>query len=427
MSPASVVVGGARGLAVLLCLMGSLAAATEVSTEGGLSVRSDDGRFEFKLGGRIHFDLDLVHDDPEAPFGSSLTPENSTLLFRRARLSFSGKAFGWEYLFVPDFAQSFSGNLRLQTCTETPCTFPTPGVVFQELSISRSLLGGRLILGQFTPARSIEDHTGSNDLTMMERAITSALGVYRAGVLRLFVMGGGYEANPTPETRVEVSVFGLRRDDSLASEGFGGAARVTWRPFVAERRILHVGASVSAENPDGPGPTGNVGASLSYVGIRGPQASMGGTTGGRSARHATAELAGTWGAFYFQGEGVLASFGQVGQRVDRTTTWLHHATWSWNVFGESKPYDSRRGSFKNLTPRHSFGALELALRHEFARNLTPLSPASVESVLIQTVGANYYFTPNVRMMANVIFARARRLDGALDQPRSATFRMQMSW
>lgn len=409
------------------CLAGGLASAVEVSTEGGLTVRSDDGLFEFKVGGRIHFDLDLVREDPNAAFGSSLTPKNSTPLFRRARLSVAGKAFGWEYMFVPDFAQSFSGNLRLQTCTETPCTFPTPGVVFQELYIARPLLGGKLYLGQFTPFRSIEDHTSSNELTMMERSFTSALGVYRAGVLRLFVMGAGFQTNPTPSTMVGVSLFGLRRDDSLANEGFGGALRVTWRPLAEERRILHVGTSVSAENPDGPGPTGNVGASLSYVGIRGPQAAMGSTTGGRSARYATAELAGTWGPLYFQGEGVFASFGQTGQPVGRTATWLHHATLSWNVFGESKPYDSRRASFKNIKPLHAFGALELALRHEYARNLDPLTPTSVETVLAHTVGANYYFTPNVRVMANATFARARRWDGALDQPSSTTFRFQMNW
>lgn len=427
MSRASVSSGWVWCLAIQLCLLGCVAGAAEVSTEGGLTVRSDDGLFEFKVGGRIHFDLDLVRDDKGASFGSALTPKNSTPLFRRARITFSGKAFGWEYMFVPDFAQSFSGNLRLQTCPETPCTIPTPGVVFQELYIAKPLLGGRLYIGQFTPFRSIEDHTSSNELTMMERAFTSALGVYRAGVLRLFVMGVGYQTNPTPSTMVGVSLFGLRRDDSLANEGFGGALRATWRPIVAERRILHVGTSVSAENPDGPGPTGNMGASLSYVGIRGPQAAMGSTTGGRSARYATAELAGTWGAFYLQSEGVLASFGQSGQSVDHTSTWLHHATLSWNVFGESKPYDPRRASFKNITPRNAFGALELTFRHEFAQNLDPLTPTSVETVLAHTVGANYYFTPNVRMMANCIFARTRRLDGALDRPSAATFRFQMNW
>lgn len=426
------VAGAWRSLAVAALLAGAslagIAQAATVDTRGGLKLKSDDGQFEFNVGGRIHLDLDLVSEDDDAVFGSALNPASSSPLFRRARLTFSGKAFGWEYMFTPDFAQSSGGNLRTISCLSTPCTVNTSGVAFQELYVARALGSGKLYIGQFTPFRSIEDNTSSNELTLMERAYTGSMGVYRGGVSRLFQMGLGYQMNPTPQTTLGTAVFSLRKDDTPATEGVGATLRTTWAPVLAERRVLHLGLSGSVENPQGDGSSGNVGTVVSYAGIRGPTANLGQTTGGGKAQYLAGELAGVYGPFHLQSEITQARYDQDElQPVDRSTTLLYHVTVSYALTGESRPYDTRRGSFRSVVPRSGRGALEVALRHESARNQDAVSPTAVETVSTDTLGLTWTLNPHVRVMANYLLGKAERVDGQRDEPSALTLRFQMNW
>lgn len=413
---------------LIACVLMSPAQATSIETNGGLKVKSDDGEFEFNVGGRIHFDLDVIQDDTSASFGSGVMPSNSSPLFRRARLSFTGRFHEWEYNFTPDFAQSFGGNLRINTCIETPCSLPSQGVAFQELYVARAIGPGKLYVGQFIPFRSIEDQTSSNDLTMMERAFTSALGVYRGGVLRLFVMGAGYLAKPTPQTTLGAAVYSLRKDDTPATEGWGMTMRGTWAPQMRDRHIVHLGLSGGLENPHNGSTSSNIGTLVSYAGIRGPTANLGATTGSERAHYAAVEFASVQGPFFVQSELVQARYGQSeSSPVDQTATRVYHLTLSYHLFGESKPYDPKKAAFKNVLPRNRLGAIELTARREFGENLDPLTASAVKQVHADTVGVNYYLSPNMRLMANYIFSEAERVDGEKDRPRTLTLRLQANW
>lgn len=410
-----------------LAALNQAAAAAEKPT--GLTIRTDDDAFEFTLGGRIHLDANLIDEDRSAVFGSALIPNNSSTYFRRARLNLSGKAFGWEFAFTPDFAQSAGGNLPTTT-TVTGQGTTSSSVAFQELYVAKRIGNGRLYLGQFTPFRSIEDNTSSNDITLIERAITSSGGVYRGGISRLFLIGIGYQFNPIPNATFGAGAFNLRRDNTPATEGTAFTARATWAPILKPREILHLGFSASLENPRGAAtsPVANVGTLFSYAGLRGPTASLGATSGGEDARYLAAELAGVYGPFYLESEFVHAVYGQDESAAKRNTdTDLYHVTLSYNVFGESKPYNTRRGSFRNIKPRNDFGALELVARHEFARNQDASAATAIKQATSETVGLNYYFNPNVRILANYIIGRAERVNGQTDDPHTLALRFQINW
>ena len=68
----------------------------KVETKGGIKITSADKNFEASLGGRIHFDA--------YGFDHDVAATTDTTEFRRARLTLSGKAYGWEYKVENDFA-----------------------------------------------------------------------------------------------------------------------------------------------------------------------------------------------------------------------------------------------------------------------------------------------------------------------------------
>ena len=57
-------------LAAVLASLAQPSLADTAETKGGLTVKTDDGRFEMKIGGRIHFDTYVVDEDRSATFGS---------------------------------------------------------------------------------------------------------------------------------------------------------------------------------------------------------------------------------------------------------------------------------------------------------------------------------------------------------------------
>jgi phosphate-selective porin OprO and OprP len=423
---------------------GSGIAMADVSeTKGGIKIKTEDGRFEATIGGRIHLDTNLVDNDTGAIFGSNALSTNSTVFFRRARISFGGKAYGWEYLFVPDFAQSAGGNQPSVTttststvntgdsnnvCEATPCTVTvttttsgtTSAVAFQEAYIARELFGGKIFIGQFKPFRAMEELTSSNEITFMERPWTTATGMYGGGVNRQFVIGTGWQTNYLDNGTFATSVYNLRRDNTVAQEGVGTSTRVTYAPLMSDGAVLHLGTSFSIDNPHN---GTNVSMSVPYAGRRGPSASLNATANSRRAMHYSGELAGVFGPFYFQGEYTRGNFD--GDTADTDGSAAHFQV-SYNITGESKPYDNKKAVFKNIKPNASWGAVELKTRFDYAKN-DDAAGSGLKEVRTITAGANYYVNPNVRFMLDYLMGGAERADGQKDKPKTLAARVQMNW
>lgn len=399
-----------------------------LQTQGGLRLKSDDGEYEMAIGGRIHLDANLLSEDRGAVFGSSANPSAGSAFFRRARLSFTGRAGVWEYNFTPDFAQSQSGNLPSSNCLSTPCTVSNPSVAFQELYVARPLGPGRLTIGQFIPFRSLEDQTSSNEIVLIERAITSSGGLYRGGGSRLFQIGLGYQLNPTEHSSLGLSAYNLRRDSTPATEGVGASLRGTWAPLWSPRRSVHLGLSATIEAPHGSGSSANVGTLFSYAGIRGPTAVLGQTTGSGEAQYLALEAGTTLGSFNAQTEIAQVRYQQAaGSPLEETETRVYHLTVGYFLTGEARPYDLRKGVFRSPKPGRPAGALELVAREEFGENLDASAASAVRQVRSTTLGFNYYFSSQVRLMANYVLGEAERVDGARDRPRTVALRFQMNW
>lgn len=337
--------------------------STKVETKGGIKVTSADGNFEAAIGGRIHFDA--------YAFDRDLATTTGTTDFRRARLTLSGKAFGWEYKMEQDF------------------TGPTTTEGFRDVYIAKGALGGKFTIGHFKPYRSMEELTSSNEITMMERPFASASGLYSG---RQFAQGIGYLRGGGNYT-VGVSAFNLRNAASPRNEGMGAAARVTFAPINNETSTLHFGLSASSENANQG--SADMSASVGYAGRRGPSLNIARTTGasGDSITAYGLEAAGSSGPLFFQSEYAKATFeAPLGRDQDVDTFYVMG---SWMLNGGHKPYKAGNGVF-GAPKVAGEGLWELTARYDTIEN----NDVDKLEASAWIMGLNYYINPNVRLMFN---------------------------
>jgi phosphate-selective porin OprO and OprP len=360
------------------------AMADKAETKGGLTIKTEDGRFEGKLGGRIHFDAYLFGD--QETNGVKGNNSASGTEFRRARITLSGKAYGWEYKFEEDFAGD--------------------GVSERDLFIAKKLGPGKLTIGQFKPYRSMEELTSSNEVTMMERPFSSASALYDG---RQFQQGLGYLLGGNSYT-AGGSVFTLRDDSGSRTEALGYAARVTVAPLMSDGQVVHLGLSYSAENLNTNATPANnrLRGRANYAGRRGPSVSIYDVN--NPALEGSLDVIGleaamTAGPFYAQAEYAMGSadLGKDGTGAavgpDRDITSYYVMT-SFHLTGESKPYKKGNGVFGSVKPKNASGAVELTARYDYISGEDDMSGAVETEATALTVGANYYVNPNVRFMLN---------------------------
>jgi phosphate-selective porin OprO/OprP len=367
--------------AVLAAMAASPAMAQKVSTNGGIRIQSDDGNFEGRLGARIHWDTNNFVDDDDAP-------QTGGSFFRRARLTFRGKAYGWDYIFENDFAGQSGTN----------------GSGFRDMNISRTVGPGKLIIGQFKPFRGMEEMTSSNEISFMERPVTTATGIYT----NQFQMGLGYTGT-VESFGYGVFVQNLRPAgaDSGRTEGMSYGGRGWFTPVNNDQTVLHLGLSASIDNArensnlaTSSNQAVGVG-SIRYSGRQGPSQGFGLSGPGEDATNMAIELAGRSGPFYAQAEYAQVSMSQVA--ASDTDVTAYHVQFTFMATGESKPYNMSGGRFGSPAPKGSMGAVELGLRYEYIEND---DIAGEPEVSILTAGVNWYLNPNLRFMFNYVMGEA---------------------
>lgn len=404
------------------------ALADTAETKGGITIKTDDGRFEAKVGGRIHLDFVSLDADDSTDYA-----EDGGAYFRRARLTLSGKAYGWEYKFENDFADA-EAVTACDAADPTDCE--TVGTnSFRDMFIATSLLGGKLTIGQFKPLRSMEEMTSSNEITMVERPFASASGMFSG---RQFATGAKWEGG-TEAMTYGIAVQNnsvLKGGDSRVTEEPVVSGRVTLAPVNTEDTTVHVGLSASMEN-------GRVGEGARFrgrgklpatdLGTSRTLAEAGDATGAedKEAQHLGFELAGATGPFYAQAEYILASYsdafdGATGPEDADVAAYYLMA--SWFVTGEHKPYKS--GVFKSPKPASDIGAWELKARYDFAENKdAPTSATNQQEISVLTVGTNWYLNPNTRFMLEYSMGedKTEQVAGSFIEPKAVTLRTQFSF
>ena len=189
-----------------LFIVASAQAEVEVSTKGGLTVKS--GEYEFKFGGRIMYDYNKAEKN-------GVTDEDSFGL-RRSRVFASGK---------------IGDNWSFKT------QFNTNGDGAEDLYLRYAGFGkaANITIGNQKMPFSLEQMTSSNDISVLERsALTERFSLGRAeGV----VLSGELNANQT----YAIGVFTDDVNQAEAGDETGFAARYTIAPYTSDNSLLHLG------------------------------------------------------------------------------------------------------------------------------------------------------------------------------------------
>jgi len=437
-----------------------VAHADPAETKGGIKIKTEDGRFEATVGGRIQFDYYLFSDDNGAligttPFGSGLASNDNRggAQFRRTYLTLTGKAYGWDYKFENDFSGATCSNVNVTsngtavangaTIGTTSCPGGTNG--FREMWIGTQVGPGKLIIGQHKPFRGMEELASSNEITLMERPVTTASGIYAN---RQFLTGLFYKGVIADQFGYGIDATTLG-SASQQTEGHSFGGRVYWFPFADDGKTLHVGLAYSTDREDASSAAAS--PAFTYGGRRGVSATFANAgavraapnTGNGTQSTIHGELAGSFGSFFAQAEYAKATvedaFGPATATQDADVT-AYYVQAGYFVTGEKKVYKKDRGAFGAPKPTNSYGAVELVARYEAIENgdtenaaangcsISGVAAGSYQKCDISqiTLGANWYVNPNVRFMLNYYLATADVGSGK-DEPEAISVRAQFGF
>ncbi|HVT34331.1 MAG TPA: porin [Nevskiaceae bacterium] len=375
------------------------ALADSASTKGGLTIKSDDGRFEGTLGGRLQYDYTAFQADNEAVGGHTTTADGPYM--RRAYITLSGKIYDFKYKLENDFAGGSTGYAS------------------KELWIGHDLFGGFIKAGHMQPAYGMEELTSSNELLFTERPFISNNTVFSG---REFQNGVSYNADGHGMTGM-VTIYNANTADDKATganpvNGSGYSGRGTWAPINDNGSVLHLGLAIDeAKFSDGTLPAA---VSALYAEKNGSKITVA-SAGYKSQTTFVGELAGAVGPFTAQAEYANAKY-KYPAAADQTLDSFYVQA-SWMITGESKPYKAAAGVFGNPKPNSVDGAWEAKVRYDYVKN-KDLATAPKASEI--SLGVNYYFNDKVRMMLDYNIGNGETTAGK-DKPKALVARAQLAF
>lgn len=366
----------------------------EITAKGKFEVKSKDGKWKWRLGGRLQLDGAYYNND-----NSDLT---SGAEVRRARLYVTGTLWRlWDFKFQYDFTDSGAAGIR--------------DAYVQYTGFDRTWLR----VGNFKQPFSLEEMTSSRFITFQERSLANALEAGRFLGIGARTYGKKWTA--------EAGFFGndVEGDDPGS---YAVVARGTFAPIHEKTRVAHLGASLEYRD------TGDD-KTLRYR--QRPESHVTdvrlidtGTFDADAFTNIAIEAAGVYGPFYVQGE-------YINSWVNRqlpTSPNVDFGGWfvqgSWFLTGESKNYQFKKAVFGNIKPRRhvgqGWGAWEVAFRYS-TLDLTDkdIDGGTEENI---TLGLNWYLNPNMRLTANLI--KVLDVDGGPNdgaKPGIAQMRAQIIW
>jgi len=321
---------------------------------------------EFDVRGRAHMDFGLVDADENDEIGSGSN-------LRRARLGVKGKLNDtWSFIAEYDF----SGD----------------GADAQALNLSRKLGPGKLVIGQDKVPMGLNELTSSNSITFIERSsINNVVAPARRN-------GLGYQGTHGALTFQAMAFTNNLNDDNDGDEPLGLGGRVVYNPNIGDGQMLHLGASAAYEDlgdleqmrlRERPEARPNNGARAIDTGtIEGVKSNI--RFGLESAYQA--------GPFSAEAEYLYTELDRDAGGDPEFSGF--HLQASYVLTGESRSYGG--GKFGSVKPGSASGAWEVAARFSTV-DLTDsgITGGEMDNV---TLGLNYYLTPNLRFMANLIHA-----------------------
>ncbi|HKJ24304.1 MAG TPA: porin [Myxococcota bacterium] len=371
-----------------------------------LELRDESKGFELSVRGRLHVDS-VWYDEDQAELASGGE-------VRRVRLDVRGKVWrDWNF---------FSG-LELGGRS----------ILFRGMNITYTGFEKfNVQAGYLRQPFGMDDLTSSNNTTFMERANVSdvlvpgrSVGVALSGSADHWSSKGGVFWSGDPDGGDGAGLVDMDGSWTVA-------ARQTFAPWNAPRRVLHLGVASAYSSGGDIGEARyrmRPGTHLTDVRF----VDTGTIEDVERSLFYSAELAGSLGPFFFQGEYIGARLSRHGMPTLDLDGWYAQA--SWLLTGESRPYYASRGVFGAVSPRRRFdpreggaGAWEVGVRYSTV-DLNSEEIEGGEQELV-TVGLNWYPNPNVRFMVNYakmldVDRRATIFDD--DRPASVGLRSQITW
>ncbi len=353
----------------------------------GFILKSTDGNFDLKFGGRVQTDFAFFQYDSE--LDELFDGLKNGAEFRRARFFNQGTVYG-------------KVNYKIQV------DFTSGSAVFKDVYIGlKGLPGvGNLRVGHFKEPMRLEVLTSSKYITFMERAP----GVSFTPERNLGLMVFNHSANKKWTWALG---FFRRSDkqgnDKVANEEFNVTGRVSGLLLhhPDQKQLLHVGAAASYRKPD----------DQTYaISVR-PNSHLAPKFLNTHTIEGTdhlillaAEAAFVHGPFSLQGEFINST---VNARNEETGSLEDSNLSSFYVYasyfltGESRKYSTSSGVFSRVSPKKNFGqegsgAWEVALRYA----KTDLNDKFIRGGELSeiTVGLNWYLNPVARIMFNYSLA-----------------------
>lgn len=315
-----------------------------VSTQGGLTVATTDGKSSISLGGQFQWDYDATNSE-------DYNRDTQDVDVRRARLSVSGHHGDWVYRAQFNISESSGGNAGRS-----------------EALYIRYIGFGKLAnitVGKQKEPFSLDALHSANDLSMLER---SALTEFFVPPRSAGVQVQGEGSNWT----YGIGVFEGDGDGPSDFEDRAWTGRVTFAPIQSSDKVMHLGAGYthrdvrSSRSPSIPDFEAFDGYNLELGLVSGPF-------------HAQAE--------YFDA------------RVETPTSEMtldgYYLQLGWVITGESLPY--RGGKFNRVRPASASGAWEVVARYEDGFGDYSDTGLALTEGKQMALGLNYFVNNNVRL------------------------------
>ncbi len=279
---------------------------------------------------------------------------------------------------------------------------------------------GYITLGNMKEPFSLEELTGKDTITFMERSLpTKAFSpAYNFGSkLNNTSLDGRitWAAGVYWNTQGLNNVYngGDLKDQFSTANGYSLAARITGLPWYEEggRRFLHLGISYNfrARNVNEEGAVEKFSTRPESYLTDEKLVDTGNISANRS-NLINGELAWVWGPFSLQGEYFRAFTNGQGN----PHFWGYYIYGSFFLTGEHRNYNTASGVFAGIKPKQNFnplkrgwGALEIAARYSYI-NLNNNSGGIIGGKEDDiTLGLNWYLHPNLRFVFNYIRVHSR--------------------
>lgn len=348
-----------------------------------LTFETADKSFKLKIGGRLHWDTAYFS---ERNIGRRIAEFNNNTEMRRARLYISGHLYD---------------NIDFKTQYD----FAGGDANFKDVyvGVKKVPVVGNLRFGQFKEPFSLEEQGSSNYITFPERSLVSTFSPGRnTGVM-------AFDSMADERMTWAVGVFRQTDDSSRGVTGgrdYDVTGRLTALPVYRDdgRELVHVGVAYSHQNCEdhmfrySARPESHLAPHLVDTGML--PVDHGDLIG--------VELLWIDGPFSLQSEYVHSWLDGRNRWVGDPSFWGASVHASYIVTGEHRPYSKKSGTFARLRPKRDFdgkgggGAWEVAARYSYLTlNDEHVHGGRLDDI---SLGLNWYWNPNLRMMWNYVFA-----------------------